>query len=69
MSSPQGSLAQALSPSTPTPPHPLPATLPATPAATPRPLQARVTVVEYLKERGLFRGTLDNPMRLGLCSR
>ncbi|EFN58150.1 hypothetical protein CHLNCDRAFT_141931 [Chlorella variabilis] len=32
-------------------------------------IEARVTVVEYLKERGLFRGTLDNPMRLGLCSR
>lgn len=33
------------------------------------PLQARTTVVEFLKEKGLFRGTLDNPMRLGLCSR
>lgn len=32
-------------------------------------LQARTTVVEFLKEKGLFRGTLDNPMRLGLCSR
>lgn len=31
--------------------------------------QARTTVVEFLKEKGLFRGTLDNPMRLGLCSR
>ena len=28
-----------------------------------------MTVVEYLKEAGLFRGTADNPMRLGLCSR
>ncbi len=33
------------------------------------PVQARVTVVEFLKEKGLFRGTSDNPMRLGLCSR
>ena len=26
-------------------------------------------MVEYLKDKGLFRGTADNPMRLGLCSR
>lgn len=32
-------------------------------------LQARITVVDFLKEKGLFRGTEDNPMRLGLCSR
>ena len=32
-------------------------------------IQARVTVVDYLKERGLFRGTTPNPMRLGICSR
>lgn len=32
-------------------------------------MQARVTVVEFLKAKGLFRGTEDNPMRLGLCSR
>ena len=32
-------------------------------------LQARVTVVEWLKEKGLFRGTAGNAMRLGLCSR
>ncbi len=31
--------------------------------------QARITVVDMLKEKGLFRGTTDNPMRLGLCSR
>ncbi|KAG2438857.1 hypothetical protein HXX76_005397 [Chlamydomonas incerta] len=31
--------------------------------------KARVTVVDMLKEKGLFRGTSDNPMRLGLCSR
>lgn len=31
--------------------------------------QARVTVVDFLKEKGLFRGTADNEMRLGLCSR
>ncbi|KAL4444290.1 hypothetical protein ABPG75_012027 [Micractinium tetrahymenae] len=37
-------------------------------AGQPR-FKARVTVVEFLKEKGLFRGTLDNPMRLGLCSR
>ena len=32
-------------------------------------LQARVTVVDWLKEKGLFRGTAGNAMRLGLCSR
>ena len=32
-------------------------------------LQARVTVVDWLKEEGLFRGTAGNAMRLGLCSR
>ncbi|PRW56769.1 valine--tRNA ligase isoform A [Chlorella sorokiniana] len=37
-------------------------------AGQPR-FKARTTVVEFLKEKGLFRGTLDNPMRLGLCSR
>ncbi|GFR43813.1 hypothetical protein Agub_g4939 [Astrephomene gubernaculifera] len=31
--------------------------------------KARVTVVDMLREKGLFRGTSDNPMRLGLCSR
>jgi len=31
--------------------------------------KARVTVVDMLKEKGLFRGTQDNEMRLGLCSR
>lgn len=31
--------------------------------------KARVTVVEFLKEKGLFRGIEDNPMRLGICSR
>jgi valyl-tRNA synthetase len=41
---------------------------PSYPLSLPPP-QARVTVVEYLKEQGLFRGTADNPMRLGLCSR
>jgi valyl-tRNA synthetase len=30
---------------------------------------ARATIVDFLKEKGLFRGTADNPMRLGLCSR
>lgn len=34
-----------------------------------RRFDARVTVVEHLKEIGLFRGVEDNPMRLGLCSR
>jgi valyl-tRNA synthetase len=37
-------------------------------AGQPR-FQARVTVVDYLREKGLFRGVDDNPMRLGLCSR
>lgn len=31
--------------------------------------QARTTVVDWLKELGLFRGTAGNAMRLGLCSR
>ena len=35
---------------------------------TPR-FAARVTVVDWLKELGLFRGTAGNAMRLGLCSR
>ena len=30
---------------------------------------ARVAVVDWLKEAGLFRGVAPNPMRLGLCSR
>eukprot|EP01025_Chloroclados_australasicus_P060277 TRINITY_DN771_c5_g1_i1.p1 TRINITY_DN771_c5_g1~~TRINITY_DN771_c5_g1_i1.p1 ORF type:complete len:1316 (-),score=198.99 TRINITY_DN771_c5_g1_i1:331-4227(-) len=30
---------------------------------------ARETVVKFLEEKGLLRGTQDNPMRLGLCSR
>jgi valyl-tRNA synthetase len=34
-----------------------------------RRFDARITVVEHLKELGLFRGVEDNPMRLGLCSR
>ena len=34
-----------------------------------RRFEARITVVEHLKEIGLFRGVEDNPMRLGLCSR
>ena len=33
------------------------------------PTQARVTVVDWLKELGLFRGTEGNKMRLGVCSR
>lgn len=37
-------------------------------AGQPR-FKTRVTVVEYLKEKGLFRGAADNPMRLGICSR
>jgi len=37
-------------------------------AGQPR-FQARLTVAEYLKEKDLFRGVADNPMRLGLCSR
>lgn len=32
-------------------------------------LQARVTVVNFLKEKGLYRGIHDNPMRLGISSR
>jgi valyl-tRNA synthetase len=31
--------------------------------------EARVKVIEYLEEKGLFRGKEDNEMRLGLCSR
>eukprot|EP00878_Enallax_costatus_P001054 GHUV01001189.1.p1 GENE.GHUV01001189.1~~GHUV01001189.1.p1 ORF type:complete len:843 (+),score=324.29 GHUV01001189.1:29-2530(+) len=31
--------------------------------------QARVTVVDFLKEQGLYRGIHDNPMRLGISSR
>lgn len=31
--------------------------------------QTRLTVVAYLQEKGLFRGTHDNPMRLGISSR
>jgi len=30
---------------------------------------ARVKIVEFLEEKGLFRGKEDNEMRLGLCSR
>ncbi|KAL6761966.1 tRNA synthetases class I-domain-containing protein [Haematococcus lacustris] len=37
-------------------------------AGQPR-FKARVTVVEMLKAKGLFRGVADNEMRLGLCSR
>ncbi len=33
------------------------------------PVQARETVVEWLKEKKLFRGEEGNKMRLGLCSR
>jgi valyl-tRNA synthetase len=32
-------------------------------------LQARITVVDFLKEAGLYRGVHDNPMRLGISSR
>lgn len=32
-------------------------------------MQARVDVVDWLKQRGLFRGTEGNKMRLGKCSR
>lgn len=39
------------------------------PFAGQRRFDARITVVEHLKELGLFRGVEDNPMRLGLCSR
>lgn len=31
--------------------------------------ETRIAVVEALKEKGLYRGRQDNPMRLGLCSR
>lgn len=31
--------------------------------------KCRVTIVDFLQQSGLFRGTADNPMRLGLCSR
>jgi valyl-tRNA synthetase len=31
--------------------------------------KTRTTVVEFLRSKGLFRGTADNAMRLGLCSR
>ena len=31
--------------------------------------QARVTVVDWLKQLGLYRGTTPNAMRLGVCSR
>lgn len=37
-------------------------------AGMPR-FKARVEVVAYLEAKGLLRGTTDNPMRLGLCSR
>eukprot|EP00200_Dunaliella_tertiolecta_P003314 CAMPEP_0202352070 /NCGR_PEP_ID=MMETSP1126-20121109/8424_1 /ASSEMBLY_ACC=CAM_ASM_000457 /TAXON_ID=3047 /ORGANISM="Dunaliella tertiolecta, Strain CCMP1320" /LENGTH=1278 /DNA_ID=CAMNT_0048944237 /DNA_START=55 /DNA_END=3891 /DNA_ORIENTATION=- len=37
-------------------------------AGQPR-FKARVTVVEALDKLGLFRGTTDNPMRFGICSR
>jgi len=30
---------------------------------------ARLAVIEALKEKGLFRGTSPNPMRIGICSR
>lgn len=32
-------------------------------------MQARKTVVEWLDKLGLLRGTEDNVMRLGICSR
>ena len=32
-------------------------------------VQARVAVVQWLEEQGLFRGTAGNEMRLGTCSR
>ena len=32
-------------------------------------LQVRRTLVEWLKEEGLFRGTADNAMSIPLCSR
>ena len=31
--------------------------------------ECRVAIVDFLKEKGLFRGKEDNEMRLGLCSR
>lgn len=31
--------------------------------------QARITVVDFLKQAGLYRGVHDNPMRLGISSR
>eukprot|EP00192_Tetraselmis_astigmatica_P024574 CAMPEP_0117679300 /NCGR_PEP_ID=MMETSP0804-20121206/17744_1 /TAXON_ID=1074897 /ORGANISM="Tetraselmis astigmatica, Strain CCMP880" /LENGTH=940 /DNA_ID=CAMNT_0005488719 /DNA_START=78 /DNA_END=2900 /DNA_ORIENTATION=- len=34
-----------------------------------RRFEARKTVQDFLKEKGLYRGTESNPMRLGLCSR
>ena len=34
-----------------------------------RRFDARVSIVEFLKEKGLFRGVEDNEMRLGICSR
>ncbi|EIE18923.1 putative valyl tRNA synthetase [Coccomyxa subellipsoidea C-169] len=37
-------------------------------AGQPR-FQARKTVVDWLKEKGLYRGEAGNAMRLGLCSR
>ncbi|KAF5832251.1 tRNA synthetases class I-domain-containing protein [Dunaliella salina] len=37
-------------------------------AGQPR-FKARVTVVEALDKQGLFRGTTDNAMRFGICSR
>jgi valyl-tRNA synthetase len=41
------------------------------PVLIPAPLfaQTRLEIVEFLKGKGLFRGTADNAMRLGLCSR
>ena len=44
-------------------------TAPPLPPPTPSIHQARITVVDWLKELGLFRGVAGNPMRLGLCSR
>eukprot|EP00775_Hariotina_reticulata_P010346 gene10346-10503_t len=31
--------------------------------------KTRLTIVDFLKERGLYRGVTDNPMRLGISSR
>lgn len=39
------------------------------PPPPPPRMQARVTVVDFLKEAGLYRGIHDNPMRLGISSR